>query len=91
MTATAILGFVRSISASYLDAKVLSPAELADPVVTLVLRMVGARADHRLKSPPARAAESRGVRPAPVGDARTTLRDPGRPRRRAASITGTAG
>ena len=45
MTATAILGFVRSISASYLDAKVLSPAELADPVVTLVLRMVGARAD----------------------------------------------
>lgn len=45
ITATAILGFVRSISALYLDAKVLSPAELADPVVTLVLRMVGARAD----------------------------------------------
>ncbi len=45
VTATAVLGFVRSISAWYLDAKVLSPAELADLVVTLVLRMVGAQAE----------------------------------------------
>lgn len=40
--ATAMLGFVRSISAWYLEAKVLSPAELADLLVALVLRMVGA-------------------------------------------------
>ncbi|HTK64636.1 MAG TPA: TetR/AcrR family transcriptional regulator [Pseudonocardia sp.] len=42
--ATAMLGFVRSISAWYLEAKVLSPAELADLLVALVLRMVGAEA-----------------------------------------------
>ena len=40
--ATAMLGFVRSISAWYLEAKVLSPAELADLLVSLILRMVGA-------------------------------------------------
>jgi hypothetical protein len=42
--ATAMLGFVRSISAWYLEAKVLSPADLADLLVALVLRMVGAEA-----------------------------------------------
>lgn len=42
--ATAMLGFVRSISAWYLEAKVLSPAELADLLVALVLRMVGTEA-----------------------------------------------
>lgn len=40
--ATAVLGFVRSISAWYLEANVLSPAQLADLLVSLVLRMVGA-------------------------------------------------
>jgi len=42
--ATAMLGFVQSISAWYIEAKVLSPAELADLLVSLVLRMVGAEA-----------------------------------------------
>jgi TetR/AcrR family transcriptional regulator, cholesterol catabolism regulator len=51
VTATAVLGFVRSISAWYLDAKVLSSAELADLVVTLVLRMVGAQTEAPQVSP----------------------------------------
>ena len=49
--ATAMLGFVRSISAWYLEAKVLSPAELADLLVDLVLRMVGAEAPARAAKP----------------------------------------
>jgi hypothetical protein len=46
--ATAMLGFVRSISAWYLEAKVLSPSELADLLVSLVLRMVGAGSQGKL-------------------------------------------
>jgi AcrR family transcriptional regulator len=62
VTATAVLGFVRSISAWYLDAKVLSSAELADLVVTLVLRMVGARDDAPQGSLRSRRVSSRARR-----------------------------
>jgi AcrR family transcriptional regulator len=53
--ATAVLDFVRSISPWYLDAKVLRPEQLADVLVALVLRMVGAEA----------GAGSPAVRPSP--------------------------
>jgi AcrR family transcriptional regulator len=54
--ATAVLDLVRDISGWYLNRKVLTPAQLADLLVELVLRMVGAQppAETRAKNGRAR-------------------------------------